>query len=172
MLKQIRLIKSVDIDQKRHPIAIKWTVDDAEQANSLLQPATTPHPANIRRRARRLLAKLTDIARASADGADFELRLSRAGYHHSSVRELGPEITAVIQKETQAAPEGEELRRFLSRLFVSTFDFDQEASQDKARVLGVLRLASPSRDGAAADACWNAVFERHAGAKSGVSAAR
>ena len=107
-----------------------------------------------------LLAKLTDIARASADGADFELRLSRAGYHHSSVRELGPEITAVIQKETQAAPEGEELRRFLSRLFVSTFDFDQEASQDKARVLGVLRLASPSRDGAAADACWNAVFER------------
>jgi len=107
-----------------------------------------------------LLAKLTDIARASPDRADFELRLSRAGYHHSSVRELRPEIAGIIQKETQAPPEGEELRRFLSHLFVSTFDFDQEASQDKARVLGLLRLASPSRDAAAADACWNAVFER------------
>ena len=106
-----------------------------------------------------LLGKLTDIARASADGADFEQRLSRKGYNQLAIRELRPEIAGIIEKETQTAPDGEELRQFLSRLFVSTFDFDQEASQDKSRVLGMLGLASESRDGAAANSCWNAVFE-------------
>jgi hypothetical protein len=107
-----------------------------------------------------LLGKLTGIARASADAADFEHRLSRKGYNHLAIRELRPEIAGIIEKEAQAVPDGEELRQFLSRLFVSTFDFDQEASQDKSRVLGILRLASESRDGAAANSCWNAVFER------------
>jgi hypothetical protein len=106
-----------------------------------------------------LLGKLTDIARASADRADFENRLSREGYIRSVVRDLHPEIAVVIGKETQAKPDGEDLRQFLRRFFVSTFDFDQEASQDKSRVIGVLKLASESRDGDAAVSCWNAVFE-------------
>jgi hypothetical protein len=106
-----------------------------------------------------LLARLTDIARASADAADFEHRLFRPGYNRLDVRELRPEISGVIEKETQAAPSDDDLWHFLGRFFVSTFDFDQEASQDKARVLGILRLASESRDAAAANSCWNAVFE-------------
>jgi hypothetical protein len=106
-----------------------------------------------------LLGKLTDIARASADRADFENRLSREGYIHSAVRDLHPEITGVIEEETQAKPDGEQLRQFLSRFYVSTFDFDQEASQDKSRVIGVLKLATESRDEEAAVSCWNAVFE-------------
>jgi hypothetical protein len=107
-----------------------------------------------------LLAKLTDIARASADRVDFDHRLSQEGYNHSTVRELRPEISGIITKETQAAPDGESLRQFLRCFFVSTFDFDQDASQDKSRVVGLLKLASESRNGDAADACWNAVFER------------
>jgi hypothetical protein len=77
-----------------------------------------------------LLAKLTDIARAFADAADFEQRLSRPGYNRLDVRELRPEISGVIEKETQAAPSDDDLWHFLGRFFVSTFDFDQEASQD------------------------------------------
>jgi hypothetical protein len=106
-----------------------------------------------------LLGKLTDIARASGDRADFEHRLSLEGYNHSSVRELLPEIAGIIQKETQAAPDGESLRQLLRRFFVTTFDFDQETSQDKSRVIGILKLASGSRDGVVAISCWNAVFE-------------
>jgi hypothetical protein len=106
-----------------------------------------------------LLGKLTDIARASGDQADFEHRLLLEGYNRSSVRELFPEIVGIIQKETQAAPDCESLRQLLRRFFVSTFDFDQEISQDKSRVIGILKLASESRDGDAAVSCWNAVFE-------------
>ena len=106
-----------------------------------------------------LLGKLTDVARASADLADFENRLSREGYIHSAVRDLHPEITGVIEKETQTKPDDEGVRQFLSRFYVSTFDFDQEASQDKSRVVGVLKLASELRDMDAAISCWDAVFE-------------
>jgi hypothetical protein len=106
-----------------------------------------------------LLGKLTDVARASADLADFENRLSREGYIHSAVRDLHPEIAGVIEKETQAKPDGEGVRQFLRHFYVSIFDFDQEASQDKSRVVGVLKLASESRDMDAAISCWNAVFE-------------
>ena len=102
---------------------------------------------------------MTDIARASIDRADFENRLSQKGYTHSSVRELRPEIAGIIERETRSAPEGEDLRQFLHCLFVSTFDFDYEASQDKSRVIGLLRLASETRDSDAANSCWNDVFE-------------
>jgi hypothetical protein len=106
-----------------------------------------------------LLGKLTDIARASVERADFEHRLLLEGYNHSSVRELLPEIAGIIQKGTRTAPDLEDIRQLLRCFFVSTFDFDQEASQDKSRVIGILKLASESRDGDAAVECWNAVFE-------------
>lgn len=106
-----------------------------------------------------LLGRLTDIARASADSTDFTHRLSQDGYIQSSVRELLPEILGIIEKETQAKPEPEDLTAFLRHLFVSTFDFDQDASQDKSRIVGMLRLALESRDGATAESCWNSVFE-------------
>ena len=106
-----------------------------------------------------LLERLTETARASGDQADFEHRLSLEGYIDSSVRQLLPEIAGIIEEETRAAPDNEALRQFLCRLFVSTYDFDQDASQDKARVVGILRLASESRDQRTADSCWHAVFE-------------
>jgi len=105
------------------------------------------------------LGKLTDIARASASLPDFENRLSQKGYIQSTVRDLHPEIIGVIEKETQAKPDGEELRQLLRRFYVLTFDFDQEVSQDKARAIGVLKLALESRDTDAAVSCWNAIFE-------------
>ena len=106
-----------------------------------------------------LLGKVADIARASAGRVDFENRLSLEGYNRYSVRDLHPEIAAVIEKESQVKPAEDDLMQFLRCLFVSTFDFDQEASHDKSRVIGMLKLASESRDWNAAVSCWNTVFE-------------
>lgn len=126
---------------------------DRNQDAFLLAAATSRSPRI------HFFGKLTDIARASATLADFENRLSQKGYIHSTVRDLHPEIVGVIEKETQAKPDGEELRQLLRCFYVSTFDFDQEASQDKSRAIGVLKLASVSRDADAAHSCWNAIFE-------------
>jgi hypothetical protein len=62
-----------------------------------------------------LLAKLTDIARASADVTDFERRLSLKGYNRLAVSELRPEITGIIEKEMQVPPGSEDLWQFLRR---------------------------------------------------------
>ena len=107
-----------------------------------------------------LFGRLTETARAAESSSDFEHRLSLEGYQNASVRELLPEVAAIIEKYTGNAPADDNLWQFLRGFFVSSFDFDASASQDKARVVGVLRLASPSRSMTAAEACWNAVFEQ------------
>ncbi len=107
-----------------------------------------------------LFGRLTETARATASSSDFEHRLSLEGYQNAAVRELLPEISAIIEKNTGGAPGSENLWQFLRGFLVSTFDFDLSASQDKARVIGVLRLASQSRSLNTAEACWNAVFEQ------------
>lgn len=107
-----------------------------------------------------LFSRLTETARAAASCSDFKHRLSLEGYQNADVRELLPEIAAIIEKDAGSPPGDDSLWRFLRRFFVSTFDLDASASQDKARVIGLLRLASPSRSIAAADSCWNAVFEQ------------
>ena len=104
--------------------------------------------------------RLTELARSSVGGSDFEKRLSIDGYHHATVRDLLPEVVGIIEKETQAEPDRENLHQFLRSFYVSTFDFDQPASQDASRVIGLLRLASETRDANAAAACWNAVIEK------------
>ncbi|QIF02430.1 hypothetical protein [Roseimicrobium sp. ORNL1] len=47
---------------------------------------------------------------------------------------------------------------FLKRLYVASFDLDQDASQDKSRTLVMLSLALSGTPEAAA-MCWNAVFD-------------
>jgi hypothetical protein len=106
-----------------------------------------------------LFGRLTEIARAAENDADFEARLSREVYHSSTVRELLPECKGVIEQRIGVAPKTNDVWRFLRSFFVSIFDFDASASQDKARTIGILRLTSDSRDGTAAESCWNTVFE-------------
>lgn len=103
--------------------------------------------------------KLTELARASGSVEDFENRLSFQGYHAKEVRDLLPEVEAVIKKDTLAEPSTPILWSFLSKFYVATFDFDQDLSQDKLRTLGMLRLACPQKDESAAESCWNSIFE-------------
>lgn len=129
--------------------------DDFDRAvDSFLLASSTSKSPRIH-----FFGKLTDVARASKDDADFESRLSLDGYHHATVRGLLRELNAIIEKETGSAPDAENRWQFLRSFFVATFDFDQAASQDRSRTLGVLKLASESRDATAAESCWNAIFE-------------
>jgi hypothetical protein len=106
-----------------------------------------------------LFGRLTETARAASTGADFGHRLSLEGYQNAAVRELFPEVAAIVEQHSGTAPNPDDLWTFLRSFLVSTFDFDASASQDKARVLGLLRLMSESRSATAAEACWNAIFE-------------
>lgn len=104
--------------------------------------------------------RLTETARAASSSSDFEHRLSLEGYQKAAIRELLPETRAAIEQQTGDAAGSDNLWRFLRAFFVSTFDFDSSASQDRARVIGLLRLATDSRSASVAEACWNAVFEK------------
>lgn len=106
-----------------------------------------------------VFGRLTEAARATTTSSDFEHRLLLEGYQTSTVRELLPEIAAIIEQHSGSAPNRDDLWNFLRSFLVSTFDFDASASQDKAQILGLLRLISESRSATAAESCWNAVFE-------------
>ena len=107
-----------------------------------------------------LFGRLTETARAARARTDFEHRLSLEGYQNAAVRELFPEVAAIVEQQSGSTPNPDDLWNFLRSFLVSTFDFDASASQDKARVIGAMRLMLESRSATAAEACWNAVFEK------------
>ncbi|MGJ8656079.1 MAG: hypothetical protein ACSHX6_06490 [Akkermansiaceae bacterium] len=106
------------------------------------------------------LLRLTEIARASDNNQDFSNSISIPQYHRKSIRQIPPEISAIIYEELGSQPSQENLWLFLKSFFVLTFDLDVEESQDKKRTLGLLRLASKDKLQSTALNCFNSIFEQ------------
>jgi len=103
--------------------------------------------------------RLTELAQACNDAVDFHRRLSLKGYIRNSVKVLLENICDVLDR-CEPAQFSETVFQFLRHFYIRSFDFDEDASFDRARTIGILRLAIESRDQTAADNCWNDIFER------------
>jgi hypothetical protein len=102
------------------------------------------------------LARLTQLARSCTDVSDFHGRLVE-GTYNKKLRDL-PDTIATIAVRNGEPLERAEVFALLRRVCIVAFDLDQDHSQDKARTINMLRMASDPEAKPASD-IWNLVFE-------------
>lgn len=102
------------------------------------------------------LARLTQLARSCANASDFRSRLSKGAYNEK-LRDL-PKLIASIAADSHEQLDSTKVFELLRRISVVALDLDQDHSQDKARTITMLGMASDSRAKPASD-IWNQVFE-------------
>ena len=111
-------------------------------------------------------ASLLDCARASADGADFERRLSVEGLLSKKARKQAEAVRAIIEGTSDEPLSDDDFWQFLCVLNVISLDLNTQTAQHEASIKTLLGQTATEPDSvAAAESTWNELIKIVGGAE-------
>jgi hypothetical protein len=108
----------------------------------------------------RFFSALLECARASTDGGEFQHRLTTPGFHDSKVAKYCDEVKKILDEAEGRSVSMEEIRDFLSFIYLLSLDLNTGTSQTEASIKTLLAHTSNLADPVtAATDTWNALLQ-------------